>query len=56
MTDVRGMAASAMERAREGALREMKEKTSERSADAVVGIDLDDEVMASASGTAVKLM
>ena len=52
-----------LERAREVALREMEQKAHERGADAVVGIDLDYEViggkgsmlMVSASGTAVKL-
>jgi uncharacterized protein YbjQ (UPF0145 family) len=46
--------------ARETALRELQERASERGANAVVGVDLDYEVinnmlMVSASGTAVRL-
>ncbi len=52
-----------LERAREIALQEMEEAAKQRGADAVVGVDLDYEVLGSAngmlmvtaSGTAVKL-
>lgn len=64
ITDILGGRSGAYEKslgeARETALREMQERAAELGADAVVGVDLDYEVinnmlMVSASGTAVRL-
>lgn len=64
ITDIIGGRSGAYEgelaRARETALRELEERAAERGANAVVGIDLDYEVinnmmMVTASGTAVRI-
>lgn len=64
ITDILGGRSGAYEaelaKARETALREMEERAAERGANAVIGVDLDYEVinnmlMVSASGTAVRI-
>jgi uncharacterized protein YbjQ (UPF0145 family) len=64
VTDILGGRSGAYEaelgKARETALRELQERAADKGADAVVGVDLDYEVignmlMVSASGTAVRL-
>jgi uncharacterized protein YbjQ (UPF0145 family) len=64
LTDIFGGRSGAYEqelgKARETALREMEERAAERGASAVIGVDLDYEVinnmlMVTASGTAVRL-
>lgn len=64
VTDILGGRSGAYEaelgKARETALRELEERAADKGADAVIGVDLDYEVignmlMVSASGTAVRL-